>query len=108
MVDGFFSVPRERFGCPEFALGGVQVDEEVTISVFPQGLIQLKHDNCISPSEDADVERLFNLATKSSSREELTRVYEDGWKDAEEFYQRRKKKEAELAKESREEARKLL
>ena len=110
MVDGFFSVPRERFGCPEFALGGVemQVDEEVAISVFPQTLIQLKHENCISPPEDADVERLFSLATQSSSREELTQVYEDGYKDAEEWHQRKKRKEADVVKEAREEARKLL
>jgi hypothetical protein len=109
MVDGFFSVPRDRFGCPDFALGDIQVDEEVAISVFPQGVIQMKHDNCISPpEEDTDLERLFSLATQSSSREELTRVYEDGWKDAEEWYQRRKKKETYLIKEAREEARRLL
>ena len=110
MVDGFFSVPRERFGCPDFALGGVdmQVDEEVAISVFPQAVIQLKHENCISPTEDADVERLFSLATQSSSREELTQVYEDGWKDAEEWYQRKKRKDADSVKETREESRKLL
>lgn len=113
MVDGFFSVPRARFGIPELAFGGLdmQVDTEVAISVFPQTLVglQLKpNENCISPPEDADVERLFRLATQSSSREELTQVYDDGWKDAEEWYQRQQRKDAQMIMEAREEARKLL
>jgi hypothetical protein len=39
------------------------------------------------------LQRLFSLAAEASSREELTQVYEDGWKDAKEWSQRIKKRE---------------
>jgi hypothetical protein len=84
MVDGFFSVPRDRFGCPDFE---DQADRTVAISVFPKDQIQLdafEAQNCISPStEDISLEDLFRIATQASSREELTKVYDLGFQDAE-------------------------
>ncbi|CAJ1932517.1 unnamed protein product [Cylindrotheca closterium] len=75
MVDGFFSVPRARFGCPDFEPylgdpkgqeqeddGGTVVngkennkkpDRTIAISVFPKDMIGMEafsDDNCISPS----------------------------------------------------------
>jgi len=88
VVDGFFAVPRERFGCPDFEKAGVSVDRTVMISVFPQERINLAAcapEDCISPQvEDGpQMENLLRLAMQSSSREELTKIYESGWEDAE-------------------------
>lgn len=84
------SPPRDR---PPQGVKKVQVDEEVAICVFPQALIQLKNENSVSPTEDADVQRLLSLAAEGSLQEELTQVHEDGWKDAKEWSQRIKKRE---------------
>jgi hypothetical protein len=85
MVDGFFSVPRERFGCPEFT----GIDRHIGISVFPKNLIGMTafdDEDCISPStEDFSIEELFLLATEASSRPKLTNLFETGWKDGEDF-----------------------
>ena len=98
MVDGFFSVPRDRFGCPDFQ---EKSDRTVGISVFPKNSIGIEafddHD-CISPSVDSiPMEELLRLATSTSSRDELTKVFESGFQDAEawcfEEKQREKKKE---------------
>jgi hypothetical protein len=88
VMDGYFTVARDRFGCPDFSMAGVDVDRTVTISVFPQETIGLNAslpEDCISPAmENGDqLQRLFQLATESSSRQELTAVYESGWADAE-------------------------
>lgn len=91
VVDGYFTVPRERFGCPDFAAHGVEVERTVAISVFPRaivGMTAFDADDCISPSEEEEsnsIERLIRIATKPSSKEELIGVYEAGWKDAEEW-----------------------
>jgi len=92
LVDGFFAVPRDRFGCPDFDLAdGIDVDRTVTVSPFPKDFIGLNAspvENCITPSyEDAfQIDRLFRLATQSSSAEELTELYESGFKDAEQWF----------------------
>jgi hypothetical protein len=91
VVDGFFTVPRARFGCPDFdkMMPNAQVDRTICVSVFPQdlvGLTAVSRDDCISPqyaSAADDLQRLLRLATQASSAKELTQVYEDGWKDAE-------------------------
>mmetsp|Transcript_28489 Transcript_28489/g.43072 ORF Transcript_28489/g.43072 Transcript_28489/m.43072 type:complete len:252 (-) Transcript_28489:591-1346(-) len=88
VVDGFFAVPRERFGCPDFEMAGVEVDRTVSISVFPKdkiGLTAFETNDQISPPSDISLEKLFRIATESTSREELTFAYEQGWKDAEKF-----------------------
>lgn len=88
VVDGYFAVPRERFGCPDFEKAGLKVDRTVMISVFPQDKIKLDAcsvQDCISPlaEEGPQMERLLRLAMQASSREELTKIYESGWEDAE-------------------------
>lgn len=88
VMDGYFTVARDRFGCPDFQTAGVHVDRTITISVFPQQTIGLNAslpEDCISPMlEGGDqLQRLFQLATEASSRQELTAVYESGWADAE-------------------------
>lgn len=94
MVDGFFTVPRERFGCPDMKALGIETDRTVTISPFPQAKIGLNAslpEDCISPSvkdsnddgSESQMSNLFRLATQASSRKELVAVYESGWTDAE-------------------------
>jgi len=88
VCDGFFTVPRDRFGCPDFEHAGIEVDRTIMVSVFPKDAIGLdaSHpDDCISPAvtNGDELPTLLKLATQSSSREELTQVYESGWADAE-------------------------
>jgi hypothetical protein len=110
MVDGFFSVPRDRFGCPEF---DESVDRTIGISCFPKDAIQMDafdHADCISPNDednDMSLEELLRLATQASSREELTQVYEMGFRNAEQWCRDERKRETEALKIAREEQRKL-
>jgi len=108
VVDGFFAVPRGRFGCPDFNMATEQnsmeegetimqpkiVDRTVTISVIPHKSISLtaseEHDQ-ISPQllnpEDSrsQLSRLIQLATQTAPKEEYHKLYEDGWKDVEKW-----------------------
>lgn len=91
LVDGWFAVPRNRAGCPDLAQAGVPVDRTITVSVFPKEMIGLTASDvrdCISPSieDENTVWNLIQLATKPSSRRELTNAYESGWKDAEDWW----------------------
>jgi hypothetical protein len=90
VVDGFFTVPRSRFGCPDFELANVHVDRTVGISAFPKeafGIDAFASEDFISPTlEDEDgnqVQNLLRLATQASSAKELTQLFESGWADAE-------------------------
>lgn len=89
VVDGFFTVPRSRFGCPDFAIANSPVDRTVAIQVFPQEMIgdsEFADVDCIRPLGDEDpsqMQNLLRLATQASSGRELTQVYESGWADAE-------------------------
>jgi len=88
VCDGFFTVPRDRFGCPDFEHAGVDVDRTIMVSVFPKDAIGLDAslpEDCISPEvhNGDELQKLLILATQSSSREALTQVYESGWADAE-------------------------
>ena len=91
VVDGFFTVPRERFGAPDFDMvEGVDVDRTILISCFPQDRMRIDAvlpEDCISPMSmgGEQLERLFRIATQPSSREELTSVYEEGYQDAEKW-----------------------
>lgn len=88
LVDGYFAVPRERFGCPDFEemAPDLELDRTVTISAIPHHMIGLNaseaHDQ-ISPSMDAGLDEFIRLATTISSPEELMALYELGWKDGE-------------------------
>lgn len=86
VVDGYFAVPRDRFGCPDFDRANVDVDRTIMVSCFPREKIKLnacEPQDCIAPPETDRIDELFRYATESSSREELTKLYERGWKDAE-------------------------
>mmetsp|Transcript_10340 Transcript_10340/g.14626 ORF Transcript_10340/g.14626 Transcript_10340/m.14626 type:complete len:219 (-) Transcript_10340:105-761(-) len=89
VVDGYFTVPRERFGCPDL---DPFADRTVTISPFPHDVIGLTASNefdRISPAKmegensSAQVEKLFRLAIETASEKEYYELYEDGLRDAE-------------------------
>lgn len=86
LVDGFFCVPPYRFGCPDFAMAGIDVDKTVTISVFPMELAgMLAPQPCICPSMQGAGQLLYlaRMAALPSSAKELTKLFEAGWEDAE-------------------------
>jgi predicted acylesterase/phospholipase RssA len=89
VVDGFFAVPKRRFGCPDFELAGVDVDHTVLVSPFPKeitGLEVSENEDCICPESEGgldQINRLFRLATMSSSAKELIGLYDAGYEDAE-------------------------
>jgi hypothetical protein len=104
MVDGFFSVPRDRLGCPDF---GEEVDRTIGVSVFPKEMVKLEafdSDDCISPSldDDSNGENLLRLATQASSREELTQVFEAGQRDADKWCGEELRRERKGEQEARE------
>jgi len=113
VVDGFFSVPRDRYGCPDFDHVEDQeekpkVDRVVTVCVFPHDVVGLQEEkrNQISPpprEEDATSQmgELLRLATQSSSREELTNLYEQGLADGERWCVNEERLERERVKEER-------
>lgn len=102
VVDGFFNVPRERFGCPEFELADVSVDRTVVICPYPQESICLTAVDpvdCICPTKQGSEQfgRLFRIATEPSSREKLTELYDAGFTDAEAWCHTHLAKESALA-----------
>ena len=116
VVDGFFSVPRERYGCPDFSQLNFDttntrdefdipiVERTVTVACFPHETVGLnvseKHDQ-ISPEPDYDdptgqMASLFRYATKPSARKELDKLYEEGYADAEKWCRQEDVREKEL------------
>jgi hypothetical protein len=97
VVDGFFAVSRERFGCPEFEMAGLTVHRTISISVFPREKIRLTAPldprDQICPAEDVDFGRLIAIATQPTSREDLVYAYELGWQNAQEFAFREQSRE---------------
>lgn len=85
VVDGFFAVPRDRFGCPDFAQAGIEVDQTILVSVFPPQITRINPSfSVIGPSlEDSNMEDLIRLATEASSAAAYHRMYENGYADAE-------------------------
>jgi hypothetical protein len=113
VVDGYFAVPRERFGCPDFDLAGVEVDRTISITTFPREVIGLTNDieecdyigpNLIDDGIQQSV-RLLRLATQPSSAEEMASLYEEGFCDAEKWCRaeeiRDRKRELEMINEAR-------
>lgn len=107
LVDGLFAAPRNRLGCVDLSLDPKlvgKVDRVVCVSVVPQhywGFPDVDPSNCICPpprqplhhgdvskTDETQMKRLFRLATKCSSREELTQLYREGFHDAEHWYHR--------------------
>ena len=107
MVDGFFSVPREQFGCPKFesSSGSGEDDDEdgdnddssirtVAVSCFPKDKLRITafdENDIICPNDDddnnnVDLGYLFRIATESSSPKDLTQMYDNGFNDGEQWY----------------------
>lgn len=102
VVDGIFAVSAERLGCPDFDQVGEKYivkkgvaarkpDRTVMVSCFPTKLLSLssasRHD-VLGPKLDdsnavAHAASLVKMACMASSRKELVRLYEDGWRDTE-------------------------
>ena len=109
VVDGFFTVPRERFGCPDFEHAVVEmtaddddekdkstvpvVDRTICVSCFPQkpfGLTAVPDRDCISPSVDEErmetqIQDLMLAATVpvETGLSQYMQFYENGFRDAE-------------------------
>lgn len=95
MVDGFFSVPREQFGCPFLhnTTDADVMDRTVSVCCLPRevvGLTGFAQEDCISPPIENDdgpfsTADLVRIATQPSSRRELTDLFELGYRNAEEW-----------------------
>jgi hypothetical protein len=110
VVDGYFAVPGNRFGCPDFDVAGVPVDRTVLVSVFPREVVGLKHSisrthsssDIICPDLVDDGLRqsasLLRLATQPSKPIQLMSLYENGYKDAERWCRNEENELAELGR----------
>jgi hypothetical protein len=93
VVDGFFAVPQNRFGVPDFELAGVDVDRTISITSFPREVIGLTKDieghDYIGPSLIDDgiqqTAKLLRLATQPASASEYYELYDQGFQDAEQW-----------------------
>jgi hypothetical protein len=93
VVDGFFAVPGDRFGCPDFELAGVDVDRTVSITSFPREVIGFQKsvaaEDCISPELDGDGIRqsadLLWKATQPLTSSQVMDLYDSGFQDAEKW-----------------------
>lgn len=115
VMDGYFALPREQFGCPIFeqdnvlptnngssSTGQNLVDRTVAITCIPQEIFGMEdvfntntnNNNLISISTDDDftISDIFRIATMPSSRKELTDLYERGYRDGEQWCHREEKK----------------
>lgn len=112
VVDGYFSVDRSRFGCPDFntmdhprkfmnqkenvekgeSPPTIDIERTISLSVFPHDVFKVdafeRHDQ-ISPKLDnpndisSQMNSLLRLATQCGTKEEYFDLYEKGWEDAE-------------------------
>lgn len=102
VVDGYFSVDRNRFGCPDFDTMDhyrklmneepVKIERTISLSVFPHDFFKIDaFDSCdqISPLLDnpndiaEQMSQLLRLATQCGTKDDYFSLYEQGWKDAE-------------------------
>jgi len=87
IVDGYFTVPRERFGCPFIPEDNIRT---VTISCFPHdtiGLVASEAQDRISPlpcnvDPTNQLGKLIASATTPSTKEEFQLMYNGGKEDA--------------------------
>lgn len=101
VVDGVFTEPLWRFGCPDLekrlSMTASPVDRCVNVSVFPMELVDRRltvpgnaeRRNVISPKLEENVfgqiERLGRLACSPANPKELMKLYDDGWADAQKW-----------------------
>lgn len=113
LMDGYFTVPREQFGCPilEDVFPNAGVERTVAISCIPQdyfgmdtvfdqdgnNLISINDDDGEPPLSTPDI---FRIATQSTSRKELTDLFERGYRDAEQWCRREEKMDQRRKKEN--------
>jgi hypothetical protein len=107
-VDGVFTEPLWRFGCPDIQKsgfrGGNLVDRLVRISVIPMELVDKRlivddenpeRRDFISPPLQVDVTsqvaRLGLLACTPGDPTDLMKLYDDGWMDAERWVEEEEK-----------------
>ena len=98
VVDGVFTEPLWRFGCPDMDKclpKHNQINRSISVSVFPMDLIDLSltaksegdRRNVISPQLEPNligqVGRLGRLACTPGDPKDLMKLYDDGWADAE-------------------------
>lgn len=103
VVDGVFTEPLWRFGCPDMEKSLSQqanIDRCVSVSVFPMELVDVSllssttmikphssRRNTISPKLETNiigqVGRLGLLACTPGNPKDLMKLYDDGWMDAE-------------------------
>lgn len=110
LMDGYFSLPRSQFGCPvlQDAFPTSGVDRTVAVTCIPPELfgmeevfgapttedVPARNDNLISINDSCDeanslsVADIFRIATQPTSREELTDLFERGYRDAEAWCRR--------------------
>jgi hypothetical protein len=118
VVDGFFSVDRNRFGCPDFKTMEHQrkemeednrvdesskcsIDRTVSLSVFPHEVLNIQafdSNDQISPQiHDPDnmsdqMSTLFRLATQCGTKKDYYTLYEQGWEDVERWISQEEKR----------------
>ena len=122
VVDGIFAVSPERLGCPDFdevsyddgvkeryviKRGKMEVgqkpDRTVMVSCFPTELLSMSKNNAkydvIGSKLDLSnpfghAAGLVKMACLASNRRELTSLYEQGWKDGEEWARKEERRSA--------------
>lgn len=113
VVDGYFAVPLDQFGCPDFELANVPVDRSISITCFPREAINLDksiaEEDCICPElidegirQSAD---LLTKATQPSEASDIIALYDAGFADAERWCRNEVRREREEASKIREAAR---
>lgn len=117
VVDGFFAVPGDRFGCPDFELAGIDVNRTVAVTSFPRQVIGLS-PSLIAPQDYIGPELigdgiqqsadLLRMATQPLTPQEVFQLYEDGFQDAEQWSAREEMAIRKIEDQKREEARRLL
>merc|ERR1711971_521399 len=87
VLDGFFTTPRDRFGCPELE----DAERTITVCVFPHETAGLasKEGDVISPlvEENDPASQFSNLISLATKPEEdgfllYEKMYESGRRDA--------------------------
>jgi len=102
-VDGVFTEPFWRFGCPDFNKSSgsdskKQTDKTIMVSVIPRQLVNpigglvLGDDDVICPNLEpnlvAQISKLCLMATTCSIPKSLIQLYDSGWMDAERWVHR--------------------
>ena len=113
VLDGFFAAPGGRFGCPDFASAGVDVDRGISVLPFPREAIglskSLPEENCICPELiDDGIQQsaeLLRMATQPSPASKLMSLYEAGYSDGDKWCQKEEIRSRKLAEAARKAAR---